>query len=150
MDNTQDNKDNQESVDTSKIGEGKKVLVIDDDPTTLTLMASLLSKIGFAVDTAITGQEGWDKLTDAGLDLIITEVFTPDLGGFEFLKELKQNEDIGHIPVIIISSRKNMRDTFMVMGADDFVPKPINTDELLNKITLALNKKQDQGSSSSQ
>ncbi|MCK5215151.1 MAG: response regulator [Candidatus Omnitrophica bacterium] len=142
------NLDGNTQADSSLPGAGKRALVIDDDPTTLTLLAHLLGKFGFSVETALTGQEGWDKVSDSGLDIIITEVFTPDLGGFEFLKELKQNEDINHIPVIIISSRKSMRDTFMVMGADDFIPKPINSDDLRQKITLALKKNKGQGSRS--
>lgn len=118
------------------VGAGKVVIIIDDDPTTLMLEQQLLKNAGFEVITAINGKAAWLKLTpQVKPNLIICDVIMPDMDGFSFLKELRNNDEIMNTPILIVTARKNMEESFLSMGADDFLSKPINTEEFLEKVT---------------
>lgn len=119
----------------SKIGAGKKVLVIDDDPVSLELLKEILEKAGFAIILAKDGQEGLSKVSQGKPQLIITDVLMPTLDGFSFLKEIKKDKENSRIPTLILTTRKNMEDSFLALGADAFITKPVDTEALLTKIS---------------
>src|SRR3989338_12116 len=113
----------------------KKVLVIDDDQGTLELLKGILEKAGYAVLFAKDGQEGLSKVSQEKPQLIILDVLMPTLDGFGFLKELKKDKEASRIPVVILTVRKNMEDSFLAMGADVFIPKPVDTEDFLAQIS---------------
>jgi DNA-binding response OmpR family regulator len=114
------------------VGAGKKILVIDDDPSSLELLRGVLTNTGFEVLVAADGQAGWMQMTPQKMpNLIIADIVMPQMDGFQLFKELKKNQETQQIPILIISARKNMQDSFLAMGADAFIEKPINTETLL-------------------
>jgi len=115
-------------------GKGKQVLVIDDDPTTLELIKGLLTKYAFDVVTATNGKEGWSKITPTHPHIIIADVMMPEMDGFSFFKELRKNPESESIPIVMLTSRKNMEESFLALGANGFIAKPIDTNKLLTLI----------------
>jgi len=104
----------------------KRVLIIDDDPACLELMKGLLEQLGIGVRTATNGKEAMEMMDTANPDVIVSDVLMPEMDGLEFFKKIKQNEKTSHIPVTIVSQRRNMEDSFIALGADCFLCKPID------------------------
>jgi len=116
----------------SNIGAGKIVLLVEDDPTSAALVRNLLQNHGYEVTEAGHGKEAWYKMTpDCRPCLIVCDVMMPEMDGFNLYKNLRQNTETEKIPVIIISSRKAMADTFLSMGVDEFMAKPLDTKKFL-------------------
>ncbi|HOW35036.1 MAG TPA: response regulator [Candidatus Omnitrophota bacterium] len=116
----------------------KKILVVDDEADILSVIRFRLEAKGYEVTTAINGQEALDKLKTEVVDLIITDVLMPVMDGFTLYKELKKNLITAQIPVIVLTARGLMEDTFKVAGVDDFIPKPFESHELLAKVESLL------------
>ncbi len=126
-----------------KFGQGKRVMIVDDDPTTVSLLNKLLLDVGFEVATAENGTEAWTRLSQGGLpDLIISDFLMPQMDGFSLFKEIKKNAETKNIPVLILTSRKNTEDSFLVSGVDCFHRKPVDTPVFLEDVKkLALRPK---------
>jgi twitching motility two-component system response regulator PilH len=114
----------------------KKILVVDDSPTDLQWFTELLSKKGFQVVTAVSGEEGISKARAELPDLVLMDVVMPGLNGFQATREIVKNESTKHIPVILCTNKSQETDRIwgLKQGAKDYVTKPINADELLGKI----------------
>jgi DNA-binding response OmpR family regulator len=112
----------------------KKILVVDDDPDIVEFLQELLVQEGYS--TAITDKGDYvEKLRDSGLpDLIIIDVLLSGKDGREIVKHLKSQEETRHIPVIMFSAHPGAEKTARAAGADDFVAKPFEIDEVLAKI----------------
>ena len=124
----------------NNFGTGKKVMIVDDDPGSLKLLQGVLESVGFEVMVAANGKEGLKKVKEGNPLLIIADVLMPEMDGYSFFKELKNNKDTERIPVFILTVRKNMVDSFLALGATGFIPKPIDSADLLAKISaLPLN-----------
>ncbi|KKQ66991.1 MAG: Response regulator receiver protein [Candidatus Daviesbacteria bacterium GW2011_GWA2_38_24] len=112
----------------------KKILVIEDDPGILESLKMVLELSGYYVIVAEDGQiieRGFDGRRP---DLILMDYWLPIRNGGEITKGLKNTEGTKNIPVIIISASLNIRDIVKECGADDFIPKPYDLNELLYKI----------------
>ncbi|WP_028312242.1 response regulator transcription factor [Derxia gummosa] len=114
----------------------KKVLVVDDSPTERFYLADLLTKAGFVVVTADSGEEAVSRAREQRPDLILMDVVMPGVNGFQVTRQITRDTDLGHIPVIMCTSKNQETDKIwgMRQGARDYVTKPINADELLSKI----------------
>lgn len=112
----------------------KKILVVDDEVDILAVIQARLQAKGYEVTTATNGQEALDRLKKEAVDLIITDVLMPVMDGFILYKELKKNLITAQIPVIVLTARGLMEDTFKVAGVDEFIPKPFESQELLSKV----------------
>ena len=112
----------------------KKILVVDDEPDILEFLQELLEQEGYTV--AITDKAEYiEKLHDGGLpDLILIDVLLSGKDGREIVKHLKSQEETRYIPVIMFSAHPNAEETARAAGADDFVAKPFEMDEVLAKI----------------
>lgn len=121
--------------------QSKKVLIVDDSPLMCQYMSDILNEIpNVTVVMAANGQEALDKLSKEMPDLIISDVVMPVMDGFQFYKELKKNPTTSAIPVIILTDRKKMEDTFKDAGADEFIPKTFEKSELAAKVNSLLNR----------
>ena len=112
----------------------QKVMVIDDSPETVTLIETWLKQSGFDVLSAFNGKEGLEKVKTNRPDLIICDILMPEMDGFAFYKELKKDEATANIPILIVTVRQKMEDTFRALGVGGFVAKPYNPTELIAKI----------------
>lgn len=118
-----------------------KVLVVDDDANHGLMVARLLQEIGFHVMTATTGKEGLIFATTHRPDLVVTDLSMPLLDGFELIKYLKSNSETAEIPIVVSTANvfETNRERSQAVGANAFLPKPIQMDDLLNTLQTLLN-----------
>jgi twitching motility two-component system response regulator PilH len=115
---------------------GKKILVVEDSPTDMEYLSSILSRRGYQVIRATTGEESLVKARSLGPDIILMDVVLPGMSGFEATRKLARDAATQRIPVIICSSKKQETDRIwgMRQGATDYVTKPVDEKVLLSKI----------------
>ena len=111
-----------------------KILVVDDDQSILDSMEIALSLQGYEVETTTKGEETFSKIGSFKPDLIFMDVYLSGMDGREICKQIKERDDTKHIPVIIFSANKSMKEVFEESGANDFIGKPFNMDELYDKV----------------
>ncbi|MFC1593784.1 PleD family two-component system response regulator [Candidatus Omnitrophota bacterium] len=119
----------------------KKILIIDDEPEIVKLLGTRLKANGYDVATAENGEEGLKEVEAAKPDLIILDVLMPVMDGFTFFKTIKQDEKKSEIPILVLTGRGGMRDTFEALDADEFVSKPFDDVDLIKKIEACFKKK---------
>ncbi|MFA7291721.1 MAG: response regulator [Rhodocyclaceae bacterium] len=114
----------------------KKILVVDDSPTERHVMVELLTKNGYQVVTAESGEEGVIKAKAELPDLVIMDVVMPGLNGYQATRTLTRDEDTKNIPVLMCTSKGQETDKIwgLRQGAQDYLVKPVNPEELLAKI----------------
>jgi twitching motility two-component system response regulator PilH len=115
----------------------KNVLVVDDSPTDRQHLTDILSKGGYSVSTAASGEEGITKAKASKPDLVLMDVVMPGQNGYQATRELSKDEATKGIPVIICTSKNQETDKVwgMRQGAKDYVTKPVDQKQLLDKIT---------------
>jgi DNA-binding response OmpR family regulator len=115
-----------------------KILVVDDEPDILEFLLVILEEEGYAVVTTDKG-EYVEALRNGGLpDLILLDVLLSGKDGREIVKQLKSQEKTKHIPVIMFSAHPSAEKTAREAGADDFIAKPFEIDQLLVKVARYL------------
>ena len=114
----------------------KKILVVDDDPDILDALRFMLEDAGYEVKTSEKGEYVENLCdTNGGLpDVIILDVLLSGKDGRLICQKLKSQEDTRHIPIIMISAHPNAKQSVSAVGADDFMAKPFDMDDLLAKI----------------
>jgi len=114
----------------------KKVLVVDDSPTERHVLVELLTKNGYTVITAESGEEGIEKAKSELPDLVLMDVVMPGLNGYQATRTLTRDETTKHIPIIVCTSKGQETDKIwgLRQGALDYLVKPVNGEELLSKI----------------
>lgn len=117
---------------------GKRILVIEDDPSIVLGLRMNLEAEGYSVDVATDGESGLREARRGEADLIILDVMLPQLNGFELLRKLRA-EGV-HVPTIVLSARDAELDIVMGLefGAEDYVTKPFGLAELLARIKTVL------------
>jgi signal transduction histidine kinase/DNA-binding response OmpR family regulator len=109
--------------------EGSLVLAIDDDPAVLTLLKRYLSKLGYQVEIAESGEEGLRMARNFFPDIIILDVMMPRMDGWEVLSYLKADHKLADIPVIVLSMIEDKSMGYS-LGATDYLIKPISREQL--------------------
>ena len=114
-----------------------KILVIDDEETTVQLIALLLERRGFDVIKAYRAEDGLRKAYRYQPDLILLDIMMPDMDGWEVCKRLREMSDV---PIIFLTARSEVQDVVqgLEIGADDYVSKPYDNDELVARIQAHL------------
>ena len=102
------------------------------------MTGSMLTKRGFHVTTAVNGREALEIIQTDKPQIILLDVLMPEMDGYTFYKELKNNDETSSIPVLIITGRGQMEDSFKVLGVDGFISKPFTPDILVREINLIL------------
>ena len=123
-------------------GEGRQILVIDDDPTILELMTAVLTEEGYAVDAALTGNA---VLADgSGIrppELVVLDMFLPGISGAELAEALRAKYG-AELP-ILVTSASSVEDQAQAFGAYDYLSKPFDLETLLAGVRRGLPPRQD-------
>jgi DNA-binding response OmpR family regulator len=116
------------------------ILMIDDEANARKVVKLLLEREGYRVLTAPNGEEGLILAKVERPHVILLDVMMPKLSGFDTLKRLRDDEDVKHIPVIMVTARGSEHDiaTSFKLGAIFHVEKPYETKDLLQKIQIAI------------
>src|SRR4029077_9673635 len=118
---------------------GAKILVVDDVPENVRLLEAVLVPRGYEVVTARDGVEALERIEPEQPDLILLDVMMPGLDGYAVCARLRANDDTAVLPVIMVTSSIGQEKTKAIeAGADDFIPKPFNHDELLTRVRSLL------------
>jgi len=117
------------------------VLVVDDDPHILSMMRRVLEVDGYAVTLAQDGDAALDVLRSVAIDLLILDVMMPGLDGFDVCRAVRRESAI---PILMLTARDEASDkvTGLDCGADDYVVKPFNPDELTARVRALLRRLQ--------
>src|SRR5690606_8286574 len=115
----------------------EKILVIDDEETTVQLLALLLERRGFEVIKAYSAEDGLRKAYRHQPDLVLLDIMMPDMDGWEVCKRLGEMSDV---PIIFLTARSEVKDVVrgLEMGADDYIIKPYDNDELVARVRAHL------------
>jgi CheY-like chemotaxis protein len=124
-------------------GKPRKILVVDDRWENRSVILNLLQPFGFEVIEAVNGQEGIVKAMNNLPDLIITDLVMPVMDGFEFIRALRKDSNLKDICIIASSASvfETEKCASIAAGANEFLPKPISTDSLLEAIQSLLSLK---------
>lgn len=111
----------------------KKILVADDDPAIVDALQLMLEDAGYDVETTVNGESVKDICVDCP-DLLLLDIWMSGIDGRDVCKFIKTQDLTKDIPVIMISANKDTAKIAREAGADDFLAKPFDMDELLGKI----------------
>ncbi len=118
---------------------GKKLLVLDDDQDLLDILSFILTESGYNVRALTSGENIFEEIEAYWPDLIIMDVLLNRLDGRVICKSIKENRKTSTIPVILISSTAGLTQPFDLPGApNDFIAKPFDMDDLLNRVAKLL------------
>lgn len=117
-------------------------LVVDDDEDIVYLLRLLLLRDGFLVHTATNGRDAAEFIACSNpTDIVITDLMLPYVSGFELITQIRENRQWDRVPVIVLSGKVTERDAVrsLEIGANDYVTKPYNPQELSARIKRHLN-----------
>ena len=117
-----------------------KILVVDDDPDLANLVKSILEAEDYLVYSAESGEEALVELPKLRPDLIILDIILPGKDGYDICRILKTDDHTSPIPIIILSIKCSVEDRIMGLntGADDYITKPFDPDELAARVEAVL------------
>ena len=119
-----------------------KILLADDEKDLVKALSAILKQNNYSVDTAFDGESALDSALTGVYDLIILDVMMPKLDGFSALKILRENGV--NTPVLLLTAKSDVSDKIsgLNLGADDYITKPFDTEELLARIRALLRRKE--------
>jgi CheY-like chemotaxis protein len=114
----------------------KRILIVDDSNTNVVLLEAILNTRGYEIQTALSVKEAYSMIERQQPDLILLDLLMPQISGYQFLEQIKSDNNLRNIPVIIVSAVSdalNIKKT-KDMGALDYLEKPIDIKELVSKV----------------
>ena len=116
--------------------EGKKVVVAEDNPPMRNLVCSALGKRGFEVFSAENGLQALKLIRQHRPDCCILDLMLPQIGGLDILEAMRKDENYAHIPVVIMTARKEKRDVIVAqqLGVSAYLIKPFAIEELIKRV----------------
>ncbi len=115
------------------------ILVVDDDAVSRALLSALMRAAGYEVTTADNGREAWDALQIARIPVVISDWYMPELDGPELCRRIRARLNEPYVYFILVTARGGKAQYLagMEAGADDFIAKPVDPDELRARLTVA-------------
>lgn len=117
-----------------------RILIVDDNPLNLKLLAAKLAHDYYIVITAENGVKALEKINEDHPDIILLDAMMPEMDGFETCKRIKSDPALSHIPVVMVTALSDVSDRVkgLEAGADDFLTKPINDTALMARVRSLL------------
>jgi DNA-binding response OmpR family regulator len=126
-----------------------RILCIDDDRPTVTIISGVLKKEGFEVETALDGSEGLKKARSLKPDLIILDIAMPKMDGFQVHRHLRENPETARIDVVMLTAKDGVDKivelnvsspsaTDLRLGALEFMSKPVKAKDLIERVKAVL------------
>ncbi len=116
------------------------ILIVDDSPTEIHVLKTMLEKNGFIAITASSGEEGIAAAKAEKPDLILMDVVMPGMNGFQATRALTRDPETSEIPIIIVTTKDQETDRVwgLRQGAKDYITKPAGEKDLVSKINQSL------------
>lgn len=117
-----------------------RILLIDDDPDIVRFVTSNLELEGYSVKSALTAAEGLELALSDPPDLVVLDIVLGDGDGYDVMERVRTNPATSNVPVVLVSAKSQTRDVVKALdaGADDFLGKPFDIDELLSRVRSVL------------
>jgi DNA-binding response OmpR family regulator len=114
----------------------KKVLIADDEPNIVTSLEYLMTKSGYDVEIARTGEEALAKVASFMPDLVLLDVMMPRRSGYEVCQKMREREEWRHIKIVMLSAKGREAEVSkgLSLGADAYVTKPFSNRELIARV----------------
>ena len=119
-----------------------RILIVDDIPTNVALIAAIISKLNAKYDKAESGKEALAKIESFKPNIVLLDLMMPDIDGWEIIKSIRKRYSKDEMAIIVtsaITDYENITDCYE-LGINDYVAKPILSDRLLNTIQVNANK----------
>jgi two-component system, OmpR family, phosphate regulon response regulator PhoB len=115
---------------------GDRILVVDDEPDIIALVAYHLARSGYRVSTASTGAEALQAARDEQPALVVLDLMLPELSGFQVLERIRADKTLADTPVLMLTARREEPDRVqgLSLGADDYLVKPFSPQELVLRV----------------
>lgn len=113
-----------------------KILAVDDDPVNLNVLSNLLLAEGYSVTTAISGREAAVLVAKERWDLVIADIMTPHMSGYELTRAIRERFSMSELPILLLTARSRAEDIYSGFraGANDYVTKPVDALELKSRV----------------
>lgn len=120
----------------------KKILVVDDEVDLVNTIRFSLETEGYTVLVSYNGEDALNQARKENPDLILLDIMLPKLDGYKVCRLLKFDERYKHIPILMLTAKTQEKDKILGMetGADEYIRKPFDIDELMEKVKSYLNK----------
>ncbi len=117
-----------------------QILIVDDSPTEIHVLTTILEKLGHTVETATNGEEGIARAKELKPDLILMDVVMPGMNGFQATRQISKADETSHIPIIIVTTKDQETDRVwgLRQGAKDYLTKPVDEGTLIEKVGALL------------
>jgi DNA-binding response OmpR family regulator len=118
-----------------------KIVCIEDDPEMIDLVKLILTRKGYDVRGATGGEQGLELIQEAKPNLVLLDLMMPDMDGWEVFQRMRGNEDMKHIPVIVVTAKAQSIDKVLglhIAKVDDYITKPFGPSELLSSVLRVL------------
>jgi len=117
-----------------------KVMIVDDSPTEVHVLTTMLAKNGHEVITAASGEDGVEMAKTEQPDLILMDVVMPGMNGFQATRQISKNDETASIPVIMVTTKDQETDKVWAMrqGAKDYIVKPVQEKALIEHVNMVL------------
>ena len=118
----------------------KKVLIVDDENSMVSVLQRHVSNAGYAVDTATNGQDALEKIKNEIPDLVLLDLVMPGINGFETCRRIRSDEKTKKLPVLIITALRSESDSAAAAacGANEMIVKPIDGEHLAKRLRYHL------------
>lgn len=130
----------EESPEGQQQRQGRRILVVEDDPHILRQVEYILHQQGYAVETATTGVEAFRALAVRRPDLLITDIMMPEMDGYELVSSIRRDAELANLPVMMLTAKTQDTDVMQgyQTGADMYLTKPFNPGELVSFVKRIL------------
>ena len=126
----------------------QSILIVDDEPKNIQLLANILSSEGYRIEYAMNAAEAVEQVRDEHFDLFLLDVNMPKMNGFELCKKLKNDPTTKEVPVIFLSALDNVQNKILGFqaGGCDYITKPFQIDEVIARVKTHLELQQTKNS----